>query len=461
MVFCRVQLSFAAFVIFAIIVHTPCAVAADCPLPRTGCDVEYLSAVDDLVTEYLCERLIPGATIAIMKDGVVVYERGFGFADEHLTELMEPDAIMRVASVSKPITAAAIRVLIDDGQLALNTRAFDLGQPTGGVLAIDPFPTLGDPRLADITINDLLGHTGGWDRGIVGDLTYREIIIADAMGVDYPPERENVMRYILGQPLEHDPSSEYAYSNIGFLVLGMIVEEVSGMALIDFIHERVLGPLGVAQGEHELGRTFLVDQNPREPFYHSPSSATNVFDPQGPSVLLPYGGWDHEARVGQGGHITTTRTLLAFLDARYISGPLIGLPLPPTQNTGWRRNHTGSLPGTESLARQRSDGIRYAVIFNKRATTSPNYAYGIRLQIDELFDSDAIDWPTDLIDPCANPFDLTGDGVINFFDFSVILSMMGQECDDCDNCPADFVPDCRINFFDVSALLQAYLEANG
>ena len=145
MFFCRVQLSFTAIVIFAIIARTPWAIAADCPLPRTGCEVDYLAAVDDLVTEYLCERFIPGATMAIMKDGVIVYERGFGFADEHLTQLIEPDAMMRVASVSKPITAAAIRVLIDDGLLDLNTHAFDLGQPSGGVLPLEPFPTLGDP----------------------------------------------------------------------------------------------------------------------------------------------------------------------------------------------------------------------------------------------------------------------------------------------------------------------------
>lgn len=411
--------------------------------------------------EYICDRFIPGATLAIMKDGIVVYERGFGFADEHLTELLEPDAMMRVASVSKPITAAAIRVLIDDGLLALNTRAFDLGQPTGGVLAIDPFPTLGDPRLADITINNLLRHTGGWDRDIAGDLTFRDVFIANTMGVEHPPGRENVMRYILGQPLEHDPGSEYAYSNIGYLVLGMIVEKISGMDLIDFIDERVLGPLGVAQSEHELGRTFLVDQNPREPFYHSAGMATNVFDPSGPSVLWPYGGWSQEMHVGQGGHITTTRTLLAFLDSRYISGPSIGLPLPPSQSSSWRRNHTGSLPGTESLARQRGDGIRYAVIFNQRTLTSPNYAYGFRLELDELFDTGQIDWPANLNEPCDNPFDLTGDGIIDFFDFSVILGLIGTQCDDCENCIADFVPDCRIDFFDVSALLQAYLAANG
>ncbi len=456
MVFCKVYLTYAAFVIFTVIVRSPCAAAANCPLPRTGCEVEYLAAVDDLVTEYLCDRFIPGATISIMKDGVVVYERGFGFADEHLTVALQPDAMMRVASVSKPMTAAAIRVLIDDGSLTLVTRAFDVGQPNGGVLPLDPFPSLGDPRLGDITINTLLGHTGGWNRGIAGDLTYREVIIANAMGIEYPPGREDVMRYILGQPLEHTPGSEYSYSNIGYLALGLIVEEISGMPLIDFIHQRVLNPLGVSQSEFEAGRTFLIHQNPREPFYHSTGTATNVFDPQGPSVLVPYGGWDHEARVGQGGQITTTRTLLAYLDARYISGSLIGLELPPSQSTAWRRNHTGSLPGTESLARQRGDGIRYAVIFNQRATSSPNNAYGIRLQIDELFDSGTIDWPADLSEPCGNPFDLNGDGVLNFFDISVLLNAMGEQCADCDNCPADLSPNCQIDFYDLSALLQAF-----
>ena len=306
--------------------------AQSCDLPISGCEVDYLGDVDALMTDFMCDREIPGAALAISMDGVVVYERAFGWSDEQRSISLDPDALMRIASVSKPITAAAIRELIDDGVLSINSRAFDLGQPGGGVLPIDPFPSLGDARLGEVTIDHLLQHRGGWDRDAVGDLTYREVLIANAMGIPSPPGRSNTLRYILGQPLQADPGAEYHYSNIGYLTLGLIVEHLSGQPLIEFVHDRVLGPLGVEESEHLAGRTFAADQNPREPRYHSPAGATNVYEPNGAYVPWAYGGWDHEARVGQGGQITTTRTLLAFLNERYISGPSIGAPLPPDLN---------------------------------------------------------------------------------------------------------------------------------
>lgn len=239
--------------------------AQNCDLPVSGCAVSYLDAVDTLMSEFMCDRDIPGAVLAISMDSVVVYERAFGWSNEDRTVEIEPDALMRIASVSKPITAAAIRELIDDGVLSLDSHAFDLGQPGGGVLPIDPFPAMGDARLGEITIDHLLQHRGGWDRDAAGDLTYREIVIANALGIPSPPGRLNTLRYILGQPLQADPGAEYHYSNIGYLTLGLIVEHLSGQPLIEFIHERVLGPLGVDPSEHLAGRTFTADQSPREP----------------------------------------------------------------------------------------------------------------------------------------------------------------------------------------------------
>ena len=446
---------------FSVALSTPFAHAQGCDHPISGCEFAYLQSVDALMSEFVCERDIPGATLAISMDGIVVYERSFGWSDEHRSVPLEPDALMRIASVSKPITAAAIRELIDDGLLSLDDYAFDLGQPVGGVLPIDPFPSLGDPRLEQITIDHLLQHRGGWDRGTAGDLTYREIVIANTMGIPSPPGRTNTMRYILGQPLQSDPGSQYNYSNIGFLTLGLIVEHLSGQPLMEFIQDRVLGPLGVEPSEHLAGQTFLADHNPREPHYHSPAGATNVYDPDGVSVPWAYGGWDHEARVGQGGQITTTRTLLSFLNARYISGPSIGAPLPPNLNPTFRRNHTGSLSGTESLARQRGDGISYAVIFNERSSTSPNHASSIRTALDALFDSGEIDWPDVPSETCSNPFDLNGDGLLDFFDISVFLMIYAEGCTQCDNCPADFNSDCALNFFDVAMMLAAYSDKHG
>lgn len=348
--------------------------------------------LDSLMVAFTAEHDIGAAAIGVMKDGVVVYDRVFGWKDRERTIPLPEDAMMRIASVTKPFTAAAVRELAREGALDLDAFAFDLGQAGGGVLDIEPFPALGDARLAEITVRHLLTHRGGWDRSIAGDLTYREIEIAEVMSVPSPPGRLNTVRYILGRPLEFDPGSERSYSNIGYLVLGLIIEEVSGTDYLTLLFDRVLSPLGVSDGDVILGRTFPRDRSDREPWYDNGDWLTrNVFDPDGPRVRWPEGGWDHEARVAQGRLVASTEPILRFLDVYQVAGDDIGRHRRRPEPTGWHWNHTGSLPGTNAVARQRWDGVNYVVLFNKRH--SSNYAGQIRDMIDDILNNTRIAWP--------------------------------------------------------------------
>ena len=352
-----------------------------------------LAVFDSLMVGFMSQHGIEAGALGIMRHGIIVFEKGFGWKDSPHREALPRDAMMRLASVSKPITAAAIRALIDDGVLALDDRVFDLGQEGGGVLELEPFPALGDARLVDVTVLHLLQHRGGWDRTIVGDLTYREIEIAEAMSAPSPPGRINTVRYILGQPLESTPGSSYAYSNIGFLVLGLVIEELTGRDYLSYVFETVFEPLGVSPGDLVQGRTFPQDRDDREPWYDYTGTGPNVFDPTGPSVRLPSGGWDHEARIAQGGLVAPTRTVLEFLDVYQVAGDEIGTRRSGSEGSGWRWNHTGSLPGTNTLARQRGDGVNYVVLFNRRPSSGSSYSSLIRSEIDALLDGGAIRWP--------------------------------------------------------------------
>lgn len=348
---------------------------------------------ETLMTAFMLRHDIEAGALGIMRNGDIVFERGFGWKDVQRQVALPPDAMMRLASVSKPITAAAIRALVVDGLIQLDDRAFDVGQASGGLLPLDPFPTLGDARLADVTVLHLLQHRGGWDRAIAGDLTYREIDIADAMSVASPPGRINTVRYILGQPLEFTPGSSYAYSNIGFLVLGLVIEEVTGRDYLSYVFETVLEPLGVPPADFVQGRTFPQDRDEREPWYDHSGTGPNVFDPTGPPVRLPDGSWHHEARIAQGGLVAPTRTILEFLDVYQIAGDGIGTRRSGSEGSGWRWNHTGSLPGTNTLARQRGDGINYVVLFNSRPSSGTSYSTLIRSDIDAILDAGDILWP--------------------------------------------------------------------
>jgi CubicO group peptidase (beta-lactamase class C family) len=369
-------------------------------VPVTGRPVAELAWADTLMTNYMDSRGITGGLLAIMRNGCVIYQRGFGWHDEAESTNMPENALVRIASCTKPITAAAIRQLIADGQFALGDDAFDVGQSGGGVLNVAPWPSLGDSRIDDITIDNLLRHRGGWDRDIVGDWTYRECDIADDMSVDSPPGRTRTMNWILGNALQFSPGSQYQYSNIGYLALGLIVEQETGLSHITYLRQNVLTPtMWVPSVNFRQGRTFKSDQPAREAYY-SAGSDTCVFDSVcGPCGLVfvdaPYGSWDHEARIGQGGIVLSPETMLEFL-SRYRVGitSSIGQPLDP--NNLVDESHNGALRGVNSLAWQRSDGVNVFIWFNEDPSEG-HHGENMKDQLDPLLDAQA-NWPTLCVD---------------------------------------------------------------
>ena len=338
-----------------------------------------------LLEEFTEQNGIGAAALGVMLNGNVIHREVTGFMDAERRIPVAPDVMMRIASLTKPVTAAAIRQLADDGLLALDDPVFDLGQPGGGLLALDPFPALGDPRLREIKVLHALRHRGGWDRDVSVDWVFREIEIAEAMSLPSPPGRENTVRHVLGQPLQFDPGSRSAYSNVGYLVLGLIVEQVSGQDYMTYVRERIFAPLGVPPQDVIQGRTFPKDRSEREPWYDAEELARNVFDPSGRPVRRPDGGWDMEAKIGEAGLVASTRAILEFLDAYVVWGDDIGRRRRKREGSGWWRYHTGTLAGTNSLGHQRGNGLSYVVLFNRRAS-SPDLSYYANLFMEALND---------------------------------------------------------------------------
>lgn len=362
-----------------------CCSQVTAEMPIVGRPAPELGKLDEAILEFMKENDISAGSLSVMKNGQILMHHTYGWQDKRRTEPIREDAMFRVASVTKPFTAAAIRELIRRGQISLDSKVFRLPDSTEGILRYEP---LGKPdsRLKDITVDHLLQHRGGWDRDMVGDLTYREKQIAQAFGVTSPPGREKTVRYIMGQPLQHDPGAKRSYSNIGFLLLGLIVEEVSGQSYQQYLHRHVMQPAGIASNNWLLGRTFKKDQSPREPYYDDNEVVDNVFYPTHSTkhqVKRPYGGFDVEARTSQGRLVASGVAILCFLDRYQVNGPNIGGPRPAPGN--WKWNHSGSLPGTNAVARQRGDGINFVVLFNKRPEGG-NYATMMREKLDALFD---------------------------------------------------------------------------
>ena len=395
-----------------------------------------LSAIDNLVTTFMADSGIQSGVVGIMRNGKIVYLKGLGPA--YGGGALPENALTRLASCSKPITVAIVRRLISQGYFTLNSKAFNLGQPGGGLLNYTPFPSLGDSRLPDITIDHLIRHQGGWDRSIqsVGDVTYMETEIADDMGIASPPGRVNTVRWILGQPLQFTPGTDAQYSNIGCLVMGLIVEQVAGVSLTTYIRSNIITPdLWVPNTEVVRGRTFRSDQDPREMYYDE--SFPMVWSIYPPYLLVerPYGGWDHEARIGQGGHVVSAAAVLEFVQ-RYHVGAFsddIGKPIDATNPLSGSEQHGGSQGGLNSCIWQREQGgvrLNVFVALNSNSGAA-NYATSLNSMIVQTLDGGGITWPTGTADgfwTVTNGVTNTGAGAYNvpYGSFTHAMSTAGS-----------------------------------
>src|SRR5215813_8035712 len=169
----------------------------------------------------------PGAAVLVVKDGKVVYERGYGVTDLRSLGKIDTRTNFRLASVTKQFTAMAIMLLVHDGRLHYDDRLTDI---------FPDFPEYGQA----ITIRHLLNHTSGLldyeDLMSQPDpnLPVEQIQIQDAGVLDLLKQQKGT---------KFAPGSKWAYSNSGYVLLGLIVQKVSGKSFPDFLHDRIFAPL--------------------------------------------------------------------------------------------------------------------------------------------------------------------------------------------------------------------------
>jgi N-acyl-D-amino-acid deacylase len=366
-------------------------------IPISGAAVPGMESYDQIISNLMRKYAIPGGAVAVVRDGKLIYARGFGYADVENKTPVQPDALFRIASVSKPITGVAIMKLVEEGKLALDDRV----APFIAHLVPAEGATV-DPRWEQITIRQLLDHTAGWDRDKPNggfDPMFRPAIAAAAVGAPAPASAETIIRYMKGMPFDFNPGEKYVYSNFGFAILGRVIERVSGMPYEEYVRARVLQPVGA--NRTRLGKTRLSDALADEVKYYAPGMGLNaplvpsVFPGEG-TVPVNYGGFYLEAMDSHGGWVSSTVDLLRFMtgvDGRanrpdILSAALVaemtsngaavcaggacyyagGWTVRPTQgDANWW--HSGSLPGTTSILVRSYNNFSWAALFNARSET--------------------------------------------------------------------------------------------
>ncbi len=182
-----------------------------------------LREIDAIVNE-LVQPDTPGLAVGIIQDGVPVHQQGYGLANLDWQIPVEPDTVFRLASITKQFTAVAIMLLVADGKLKLDDSLEKF---------LPDYPTSGH----HITIYHLLTHTSGI-RSYTSLETFEQ-----TMRNDYTPAE--LVELFARVPFDFKPGTQYRYNNSGYLLLGVIIEKLSGMRYADFIQQRIFAPAGM------------------------------------------------------------------------------------------------------------------------------------------------------------------------------------------------------------------------
>ena len=303
------------------------------------------SDFDSDISGLLSDWQIPGAQVAVMYNGSLVFNKGYGITangtDENGTYWSSPvtvDSKFRIASLSKAVTAAGILTLIEDGSISLDDKMVDLVPD----LIPTEFEGCDYPNhstsysINDINVSLLLNHRAGFDPN--SDPTYwhwktwvstwqnDECIDKNSLIEDFdsgnlaPIPMERILTEWLRRPLDYNPGSRYEYSNIGYQILGQIIEAQTGMEYEDYIIENVLTPMGIES--MSIGMT-MPDQRAEDEvsyfddgngFCHFPSGQDENGDPIFPVSPDPdCGAFVVEEKDGGGGWIATASDYAKFI----------------------------------------------------------------------------------------------------------------------------------------------------
>lgn len=344
--------------------------------PASGPIVPELAPLEQAMTNYLVTHHFEAGTLALMHDSKLVLRQGYGWRDTNLGIVIHPDNLFRLASVSKMFTASAIQKLVNAGKITTGTKIYSyLGiPPWGGVL--------GDSRITNITVQNLLDHSGGWDRGTspVGDPVFDTIQISTEMGLNYPAAPTNVISWMFSKPLDFAPGATNVYSNFGFQILGRIIEKAGGKTYMQYLQQDLLNAFVLA---NPIGFTNVIqsrsrprDLAPWEIWYgDSPTLVRSAVDyPTNLFVRSADGGIYYEGCDSFGGLSASAIGLCRYLLSYWEGGD----QRLPGENYGWGYTFFGSLPGATSVLYQNiaenatsTNGLEFAALFNQR-DSDPN-----------------------------------------------------------------------------------------
>ncbi|ESQ79352.1 serine hydrolase [Asticcacaulis sp. YBE204] len=241
--------------------------------PSITTDAAAVAKMDTMIRSFTDADQFMGAVL-VVRDGQVVLDKGYGFADRAAKTPITPDTRFYIGSVTKQFTAAAIMLLEDDGKLSVDA-------PVGQYLKGLPV------AWRDISLKNLLTHTSGipdWQQG-------PEALAASAS----PMTPTQMLAYVTDKPLDFPTDTKYAYSNTNFVLLALVVEKLGRKPFAKFVETRIFKPLNMT---HSRVNVAVIGIKGYAATPGGMESATQA--------------WDHTSEFGDSGISTTTHDLLKW-----------------------------------------------------------------------------------------------------------------------------------------------------
>ena len=350
--------------------------------------------LDKEMKRYLRKWEMKGASVAIMRNDSLIFAKGYGWADEEKEVKMEAGHILRMASVSKLITAIGIMKLQDEDRLNIKNKVFG---PEGVMKDSDLDTLIRHSAYEHLTIEHLLRHQGGFYR----DPLFSSKDVMNQMRLDHPPTADDFFRLILPKRLRYKPGTTHRYSNFGYLLLSRIIEHVTGKSYEQYIKEDILAPAGCY--DMHIAGNYYEDRRENEVRYYTHRGEGQFIEEytgSGNLVERSYGGNNIPLLSGAGawcGSTAELARLVASIDGRdevpdIISKKAVDQMIEyfdqstfslgwndTTPGVGWSR--TGTFSGTSAIIKYFPDGECWIFISNTSTWRGPRQAK----QTDALF----------------------------------------------------------------------------
>ena len=319
--------------------------ALDLPTAKpgsVGMSEERLARIEPAMQRYIDDQLVPGVITAIMRHGKLVHLSVQGEMDVAANRPMREDTVFRIASMTKPITSAALMMLWEEGRFQLRDPVADFLPEFADAKVSTTSDASGETgELVDLDrpaqIRDMLTHTAGLANNYIGNAEhYRSVMKAQP-----EDDLERYIKRLAGLPLNYQPGSAWQYS-AATDVVGRLVEVISGQPLDVFLRERIFEPLGMPDTHFFLDEGYserlAAQYRPREG-----DNRIELQDPAGSASRWISG--PQKLFRGAGGLVSTVRDYLRFQQSMLNGGELDGNRiLAPSTVSLMTDNHTADLP---------------------------------------------------------------------------------------------------------------------